>query len=217
MRATETVRGDLQADIDRARAAVELRTESEPGRVAFRVRRIGDDGDCNCRAERWDGYQVEYDIEVRVPRGATLDLSTVNHGDVTADGVTGNFTVANVNGGVELTGVAGSGRVHTVNGDVQVAFERAPSAPTSFKTVNGDLDVAFPANLSADLEFATLQGEVFTDFEVASLTQTPAVARDRGRFAMRTNRASSFRVGSGGGQLSFNTVNGDIFVRKANP
>ena len=45
MTATETVHGDLQADIARARAEVELRTESEEGRVAFRVRRIGDNRD----------------------------------------------------------------------------------------------------------------------------------------------------------------------------
>ena len=37
MHATETVRGDLQADIDRARAQMQLRTETEPGRVALRA------------------------------------------------------------------------------------------------------------------------------------------------------------------------------------
>ena len=42
MHATETIRGDLQADIARARAELTLKTESEPGRVAFRVRRIGE-------------------------------------------------------------------------------------------------------------------------------------------------------------------------------
>ena len=45
MHATETVRGDLQADIERARAEMQLRTETEPGRIAFRVRNIdGDSG-----------------------------------------------------------------------------------------------------------------------------------------------------------------------------
>ena len=33
---------------------------------------------------------------------------------------------------------------------------------------------------------------------------------------MRTNRNSAFRVGSGGERHSFNTLNGDIYVRKAN-
>src|SRR5262245_25680081 len=65
MRATETVRGDLQADIERARADMQLRTETEPGRVAIRVRHI--DEDARRRGWGWDGYSIEYDIEVRVP------------------------------------------------------------------------------------------------------------------------------------------------------
>jgi Putative adhesin len=224
MHATETVRGDLQADIERARAELGLRTESEPGRVAFRVRRLGangeaiEDGDCDCHNRRWDeGYNVEYDIELRVPRGATLDLATVTDGDVTVEGVSGDFAVANVNGGVRLTGLVGSGSVKTVNGDVEARFARAPGETTSFRTVNGKLDVTFPENLSADLEFATMQGDVFTDFEVAALTPEPTVSRDdnRGRFVMRSNRNSAFRVGSGGEKHSFHTLNGDIYVRKA--
>jgi hypothetical protein len=217
MHATETVRGDLQADIERARAELALRTESEPGRVAFRVRRVDDDGgDCNCG--RWgDDYLVEYDIEVRVPRGAALDVATVNDGDVTAEGVTGNFTLANVNGGVHLTDASGSGAVKTVNGDVEASFARAPAEATSFHTVNGDLDVTFPNDLSADLEFKTMHGDVLTDFAVESLTQPPTVDRTRngGRSVMRMNRNSLFRVRSGGETHSFNTLNGDIYVRKA--
>ena len=42
MQATETLRGDTQADLDRARAEVELRTVREDGRVAFQVRRPND-------------------------------------------------------------------------------------------------------------------------------------------------------------------------------
>ena len=224
LHATETVRGDLQADIERARAQLGLRTETEPGRVAFRVRRLGangeaiENGDCDCDNRRWqDGYDIAYDIEVRVPRAATLDLATVTDGDVTAEGVSGDFTVANVNGDVRLTGVVGSGSVHTVNGDVEATFERSPAVAASFRTVNGQLDVTFPEDLSADLEFATMQGDVFTDFEVASLTQAPTVTRDdsRGRFMMRSNRNSAFRVGTGGETHSFHTLNGDIYVRKA--
>lgn len=216
MRATETVRGDLQADIERAREALQLRTESEPGRVAFRVR-AGDDDDCNCRGRPWDGFSVEYDIEVRVPRSATLDVATVNDGDVTVEGVNGEFELANVNGAVRLIGAGGSGTVHTVNGDVDASFAEAPAEPTAFRTVNGDVDVTFPADLSAELTFNTMQGDVFTDFDVESLGNPPDVRRDRGRFVVQTNRASAFRIGAGGAQHSFNTLNGDIYVRKANP
>ena len=226
MHAVETIRGDLQADIERARQELTLKTESEPGRVAFRVRRIGsdDDGDRDDDGYRgrrnwgWgEDYVVEYDIEVRVPRGATLELATVNDGDVTAEGVSGDFTVANVNGGVQLSGLTGSGEVRTVNGNVNATFARAPAKAASFRTVNGDLDVTFPNELSADFEFKTMNGDVFTDFEVESLTQPPTVDRDRngGRSVMRMNRNSAFRVRSGGETHSFNTLNGDVYVRKA--
>ena len=216
MHATETVRGDLQADIERARAEMQLRTETEPGRVAIRVRHIGEDDNDGRRNWGWDHYSVEYDIEVRVPRGATLDIGTVNDGDVTVEDVNGEFELSNVNGAVRLVRAGGSGNIHTVNGDVDASFAKSPSEPTTFKTVNGELDVTFPANLSAELAFRTMQGDVFTDFDVESLSAPPDVRRDRGRYVMNTNRNSAFRVGAGGQRHSFNTLNGDILVRKAN-
>ena len=214
MHATETVRGDLQADIERARAEMQLRTETEPGRVAFRVRNI--DGDSGRRNSNWDNYSIAYDIELRVPRGATLEISTVNDGDVTVEDVNGEFDLKNVNGAVRLVRAGGGGSIHTVNGDVDASFARSPSEATSFHTVNGEVDVTFPANLSAELAFHTLQGDVFTDFDVESLSAPPEVRRDRGRYVMNTNHNSAFRVGTGGERHTFNTLNGDILVRKAN-
>ena len=214
MHATETVRGDLQADIERARAEMQLRTETEPGRVAFRVRNI--DGDSGRRNSNWDNYSIAYDIELRVPRGATLEISTVNDGDVTVEDVNGEFDLKNVNGAVRLVRAGGGGSIHTVNGDVDASFARSPSEATSFHTVNGEVDVTFPANLSAELAFHTLQGDVFTDFDVESLSAPPDVQRNRGRYVMNTNRNSAFRVGTGGERHTFNTLNGDILVRKAN-
>jgi hypothetical protein len=215
MHATETVHGDLQADIERARAQMQLRTETEPGRVAIRVRHIGEDDDGR-RNWGWDNYSIEYDIEVRVPRGATLDIGTVNDGDVTVEDVNGEFDLRNVNGAVRLVRAGGSGSIHTVNGNVDASFARSPSEATSFHTVNGEVDVTFPANLSAELAFHTMHGDVFTDFDVESFSAPPEVRRDRGRYVMNTNRNSAFRVGTGGERHTFNTLNGDIFVRKAN-
>jgi DUF4097 and DUF4098 domain-containing protein YvlB len=150
-----------------------------------------------------------------VPRGAAVELATVNDGDITANGVTGGFTVRNVNGAVRLESVGGSGSVTTVNGEIEAAFARAPAEPTSFKTVNGEIDVTFPNNLSAELTFATMNGDVYTDFEVQELTQAPVAGRERGRYVVRTNRNSAFRIGAGDNRLAFNTLNGNIYVRKA--
>jgi hypothetical protein len=216
MRATETVHADLQADIARARAEMQLMTEQEAGRIAFRVRSSRDSDDY---WGHWNDYRVEYDIELRVPRNAAIELSTVNDGDVIAEGVHGNFTLRNVNGAVQLVDARGSGSITTVNGDVHAAFAQAPAEPTAFKTVNGTLDVTFPERLAAELTFQTMNGDVFTDFAVESLRDPPVVqtSRARGAFVMRSNRNSAFRIGGGGTRHTFNTLNGNIYVRKANP
>jgi len=215
MHAVETIRADLQADIARAREELQLRTESEPGRVAFRVRNA--DGDWG-RNDHWgDHYVVAYEIEVRVPRGATVEAGTVNDGTVTAEGISGTFTLSNVNGGVELNRATGSGTIKTVNGNVRASFARRPADETSFHTVNGDLDVTFPNELAAELAFKTMNGDVYTDFDVVSVAQPSTVDRNRDgmRWMARMNRNSAFRVGGGGETHSFNTLNGDIYVRKA--
>jgi DUF4097 and DUF4098 domain-containing protein YvlB len=221
--AVETVRGKLQADLDRARAEVGLRTEHEPGRVAFRVRRLDgkDNGDCPCRGNRWDDYSVDYAIEIKVPRTAAVDLSTVNNGDIVVEGVQGNFDVHNVNGAVRLTGLRGSGEISTVNGTIDAAFDRAPVSATSFKTVNGKVDVTFPQNLAADLALETLHGEMLTDFDTQpvarTITNEPSnePTRNGGKRVYSSRGPSLVRVGRGGPTYSFKTVNGAIYIRKA--
>jgi hypothetical protein len=219
LEAVETVRGKLQADLDRARAEVGLRTEHEPGRVAFRVRRLDgkDGGDCPCRGNRWDDYTVQYAIEVKVPRSAAIDLSTINNGDITVEGVQGNFDVHNVNGAVRLTGLRGSGEISTVNGPIEAAFDRAPPSATSFKTVNGKVDVTFPQNLAAELALETMHGEMFTDFDTQPVARTVTNETTRnGTARVYSSRGPSLvRVAAGGPTYSFKTLNGAIYIRKA--
>jgi hypothetical protein len=58
-----------------------------------------------------------------------------------------------------------------------------------------------------------MNGGLFTDFETTALPQTAATAERRGnRFVYRSNRTVSVRVGSGGPELSFETLNGDVRV-----
>jgi hypothetical protein len=218
MTATETVSGDLRADIDRARKEVELRTESEEGRVAFRVRRIGSQGDDGWNNRWGDGYRVKYDIEVRVPRDAAIEVGTVNDGEVVVEGVRGRFEVNNVNGGVRLTGLRGAGDVKTVNGPVSATFERAPAAATAFKTVNGKIDVSFPRDLKADLSFKTMHGEIYTDFDSEPIASEPVSerSRDGGKLVVRAGgHGSAIRIGGGGPAYSFETLNGSVYIRKA--
>lgn len=214
MAAVERVRGDLQADIERARREMQLVTESEPGRVAFRVR---GNGDCGCGHRRRTGYSVEYDIDVRVPAGASIDLQTVNGGDIVVEGVHGEFEVENVNGAVVLQGLRAAGSAETVNGRVTAVFERTPEADLSLETVNGSIDVTFPAELAADLKFETMRGEIYTDFDAVPIAREATAASDRdGRARVfRLDRSPVLRIGGGGPEHELTTVNGNIYVRKA--
>lgn len=214
--AVETIRADLPSDLERARAEVGLNIANEDGRASFLVRRLDDR--CTCEPwRRWDGYVVAYDIELRVPGDAALDLSTVNDGEIVVDGVRGDFRIAHVNGPVTLRALRGAGRASTVNGELDVAFAAVPMTETAFETVNGDISVTFPSALSGDLEFKTMRGEIWTDFDTTPLPMRSVDERStsRGRVVFHAERHTSVRVASGGPTHAFETLNGDIYVREA--
>jgi DUF4097 and DUF4098 domain-containing protein YvlB len=160
-------------------------------------------------------YEVTYNFTIHVPRETGLELRSVN-GEVKTEQTSGKFDIHGVNGGVTMTSIAGSGSVRTVNGPMVVSFRENPKVASSFNTVNGRINATFPANLSADLRFKTVNGATYTDFDVTALA-SPAGAAERknGKFVYRADRNTSVRAGSGGPELSFETVNGQIQIQKA--
>ena len=169
--------------------------------------------------QRWDRarYDVRFDFTIRMPRDAALRLCTINGGDVIVSGTRGDFDVSNVNGLIEMHEVAGSGRAHTVNGPVTVTFTANPKQTTSFKTVNGNVDVSFPDGLAADFAMKTFNGGLFTDFDARPLAGKVEAAGERrnGRFVYRANEFTRVRVGNGGPEITFETLNGNVRARRA--
>jgi hypothetical protein len=187
-----------------------------------RVLVCGDSRRCGCHVD-WprdqgrrdnDRTRVRVDFEVRLPKNSTLDVCAVNGGTLTVEGTEGRYTLSNVNGDLEMVRVRGAGRASTVNGDVEASFTAPPDAAAEFKTVNGTVDVTLPASLSADLRLKTMNGGLYTDFETTPLPVQPTAERRNGRFIYRSNRYASVRVGKGGPELTFETLNGDVQVRK---
>ena len=163
----------------------------------------------------WDRrrYDVRVDLTAEVPNGSRVRLCTINGGAIVATGALGDFDVSNVNGRIELSGIRGSGRATTVNGPVNVMFAEAPDDASEFKTVNGDVTVTFPRSLAADLRLKTLHGELLTDFEVETLPVTVQATRSSaGRYLYKAGGMTRVRVGRGGPELSFDTVNGDVRI-----
>jgi hypothetical protein len=164
-------------------------------------------------------YEVTYNLTIRVPRAIALTLKTVN-GEVTCADTSGKFEVNGVNGSITMNGIAGSGSVRTVNGPTTVSFRENPKAESEFHSLNGKVDVTFQPGLSADMRVKTFNGAAYTDFESTALAAQPtasqaSAAQSGTKWVYRKNQFANLRVGKGGPELTFETLNGDIRIRKA--
>lgn len=158
------------------------------------------------------------DLRIQVPRETSVRANLVNGGDVEIANVTGEHELSNVNGDVVATDVSGSAVLNSTNGDVRASFvtidATKPMALTSF---NGDVDVTLPAALTADLLVATQHGDVFTDFDVSAEPDPTTIESNGsagGRYRVRMQRMTRYRIGGGGADVQLRTFNGDILIRK---
>jgi DUF4097 and DUF4098 domain-containing protein YvlB len=220
---TRSLAAATQERLEAARKEVTLDIKEEPSLISLYV--DGPFRDCDCdrdgdgrrrrNGSRWRDrqYQVRYDFVLKVPRSIGLTLSNVNRGDIKIEGTTGDFEVTNVNGGIEMLDIAGSGRVGTINKDVRIVFRTNPVGPSSFKTLNGDVVVSFQPTLAADLRMKTFNGGMYTDFDTTALPAlTPVSERKGNKFVYKADRSAGVRVGGGGPELRFETLNGDIRI-----
>jgi hypothetical protein len=167
---------------------------------------------------RWEGYRrqgykVVYDFKLLIPRDCSVELKTVNEGDISVTEIEGDFDVANVNGEIKMKGLRGAGEATTVNGDVRLEFDRNPTGNCDFSTINGNVKLYFQKDLSADFYMKTMNGEAFTDFVVTSLPgRTTTSHTHKGHNVYKVNRMSGIRAGVGGPNIDIHTLNGDMFI-----
>jgi beta-lactamase regulating signal transducer with metallopeptidase domain len=159
-----------------------------------------------CRPEgsavNTQGNDTEVEFTVSVPAGVRLAGGTVN-GAVSAESLRGDVDVHTVNGEVRIS-TSGTAAARTVNGAIQAAMGSASwPGELEFQTVNGAITVTLPANASGEVRVKTLNGSISSDFPME-------VARER--FVGKRARGT---LGSGGGELSLQTLNGAIRLLRA--
>jgi hypothetical protein len=143
---------------------------------------------------------VNVEFTVRVPEGVRFVARTVN-GAIEAEGLSADAEVYSVNGGLTVSS-SGLARAETVNGSITAALGRADwTGPLEMKTVNGTITVELPASTSARVRASTVNGGIDTDFPLTIA----------GRFGPRH---VSGTIGSGGRDLTLETVNGGIHIRR---
>src|SRR5690348_2292048 len=182
---------------------------------------------CNCGDRgNWDhfndgfsreshrpGYRVVYDFEIKVPAATSVRLGTVNEGDVRLENTTGDFLLRNVNHAVEAREVGGAGKIATVNCGITATSTRNPTTPCSFSTVKCTIDATFRPGLSADACLKPFTGRAYTDYDVTALPRMVSTSERRnGKFVYRSDDFTGMRIGSGGPEFRFNTLNGSIRI-----
>jgi hypothetical protein len=166
-------------------------------------------------------WKADIDLTIQVPLNTSLELHTINNGDIRVENVNGEVEVANVNGAIILSRIAGSAVAQTVNGDVTVTFTRLDGKkPLSLVTLNGDVDVTLPATAKVDFKLKIdNQGEIYSDFELALQDKSERTVEDKrsrgGRYKVKIDKTVSGSINGGGQEITLNTFNGDILLRKA--
>lgn len=162
-------------------------------------------------------YQYYVDFTVKVPFGMNLHISTVNDGIISVKNVSGELHVNNVNAEISITNAKGTTYAHTVNGDISVNYLTNPPEESSYYTINGNIHVSYQPGLSANLQFKSMHGDFFTDFpdtELLPASTTKIQEKKGGGTVYKLNTLTSVRFGKGGKTFKFETLNGNVYIKK---
>ena len=185
---------------------------------------------------RFFGGRGAYDlsVEASVPAMANLRLTAVSS-DVDAEGLRGEQRYRTVSGDLMLADLGGSVRLETVSGDATIRADEPISV--GVQGVSGDVtviapvlrslrantvsgDVELEAELAADGDFRveTVSGDLIVGlvgsatFEVHGLSTDVNSELDH-RLEGQVDRRRLI-IGSGGPRLVFNSMSGDVDVRR---
>jgi DUF4097 and DUF4098 domain-containing protein YvlB len=168
---------------------VSIDVDSDPANVAVHTRYP--DG---------DGAEVAVEYHIHVPYRVLLSgVGTVN-GSVQVRDIEGGGELRSVNGDVDVRNSGGRFNARTTNGNVHLELRNLPDGnPMKISTVNGSVMLALPAKSNAELTARSMNGEFRSELPIDA----------PGALGLRFCHG---RLGSGGGALVLNTVNGEIRV-----
>ncbi|MEQ9229578.1 MAG: DUF4097 family beta strand repeat-containing protein [Cyclobacteriaceae bacterium] len=178
----------------------------------------------NCNGSPYKGfnwnngpdYQFSYEYVLKIPKTSMISANTVNDGEVIVENIQGEVKVGNVNGGVEVKNVYRLAGASTVNGDVKINFLRAPKEAINFRTVNGDFQLEFPKDFAATVYFDSMNGEMYSSFDYEDAKPKVETSNGGKGAKYKISSKTGVIIGSGGPELNFSSINGNVYLRKQN-
>jgi hypothetical protein len=234
VRANYEIRAASEEEADRAFAEVQLQVERSEGHLTVEE---PDDrstfGALVGRLLSGRGH-VELSVSVELPEAAELRLDVVSS-DVNVEGLLGEQRYNTVSGDLTLTRGGGAVRLNTVSGDVTVRAEQSISLRAEgvsgdlslvspviralrANSVSGDIDIEGQLAVGAEHRLDTVSGDVSVGllggatFEVRGISSDVVSDLDH-RIEGRQDRRRVV-VGAGGPDVLFNSMSGDLSIRR---
>jgi hypothetical protein len=164
-----------------------------------------------------DNWSTRIEVVVEVPSTINMKVKTYNDGDLDVSSITGTVELINYNGAITATSISGTVIAETYNGDIKIAYDKlTPDTPLSYANYNGDIDLSFPAGLKASFKMKTKQGEIYSGFDAQVQKSAPVTNTETktGVYKVKIDDWVKINVNGGGPEISIQTYNGDIYLRK---
>lgn len=157
-------------------------------------------------------YRFKYQYKLKVPKDVSLEAVTIDRGDVSVQNIDGAIKACNVEGKVNIKNARKVLQASTVNGDLTINFLESPKEAIDFNTVNGDFNFELPNDFNARIYFDTMNGDLYTAFDYKAMRPKVEKSNENGKFKIGTK--SGVEIGSNGPELSFRSINGDVYLKK---
>ncbi len=116
-----------------------------------------------------------------------------------------------LNADVDVSQITGPLVLNATNGSAEVKYSTlGTNKPVSIVSVNGFVDLTLPASTKANITLNSINGQAFTDFDIKSKEDTPTMSLPGMNMILLSGT-----INGGGAEININSVNGDIFLRKA--
>lgn len=162
-------------------------------------------------------WNNKMNLEIEVPSGFDVKVSSYNDGDILISNVEGEVEITTYNGEIAAENISGSVIATTYNGEIKVTFDKVKDGvPMSYSTYNGDIDITFPASFKGTFKMKTEQGEILSGFDMKMIESGPVQKKDTksGTYKVVIDEWVKGEVNGGGAEISMRNYNGDVIIRK---
>ncbi len=170
---------------------VEIREEQGTGRVRLETR----------YPKSLGRSSVEVKYTLRVPRGAKIDVETVN-GSIELARLMGQVRAETTNGGVRGHDLGGAVTATSTNGGLDIAMSGVAADGLSLETTNGGIELRLPEEAKGTVSVRCVNGGI-------SVTDLPIEKTETSR------RRLEGTLNGGGPAIRIETVNGGIRIRRS--